>query len=117
KQLLINLLDNAIRYTSPGGTVVVRMGLMEDYVSIAVEDSGVGIGPEHLPRLFDRFYRADASRVKNSGGTGLGLPIVKEIAEAHRGTVTVQSEIGKGSVFTLVLPTCKDLPQSSAVPT
>lgn len=117
KQLLINLLDNAMRYTSPGGTVVVRMGLKEDYVAIAVEDTGVGIGPEHLPRLFDRFYRTDASRVKNSGGTGLGLPIVKEIAEAHRGTVTVQSEIGKGSVFTLLLPTCKDLPQSSAVPT
>lgn len=117
KQLLINFLDNAMRYTSPGGTVVVRMGLKEDYVAIAVEDTGVGIGPEHLPRLFDRFYRTDASRVKNSGGTGLGLPIVEEIAEAHRGTVTVQSEIGKGSVFTLLLPTCKDLPQSSAVPT
>lgn len=117
QQLLINLLDNAIRYTSPGGSVVVRMGLKEDYVAIAVEDTGVGIGPEHLSRLFDRFYRTDASRVKNSGGTGLGLPIVKEIAEAHRGTVTVQSEIGKGSVFTLLLPTCKDLPQSSGIPT
>ncbi|HSF10878.1 MAG TPA: ATP-binding protein [Nitrospirales bacterium] len=115
KQLLINLLDNAMRYTSPGGTVVVRMGLKEDYVAIAVEDTGVGIEPEHLPRLFDRFYRTDTSRVKNSGGTGLGLPIVKEIAEAHRGTVTVQSEIGNGSVFTLLLPPCKDLPQSSGV--
>ena len=113
KQLLINLLDNAIRYTSPEGTVVVRMGLKEDSVAIAVEDTGVGIAPEHLPRLFDRFYRTDTSRVKNSGGTGLGLPIVKEIAEAHRGTVTVQSEIGKGSVFTLFLPVFKDVPQSS----
>ncbi|MCW5783668.1 MAG: hypothetical protein KIT39_10205 [Nitrospirales bacterium] len=73
----------------------------------------MGIEPEHLPRLFDRFYRTDTSRVKNSGGTGLGLPIVKEIAEAHRGTVTVQSEIGKGSVFTLFLPVFKDVPQSS----
>jgi signal transduction histidine kinase len=117
KQLLINLLDNAIRYTSPGGTVVVRMGLKEDYVTIAVEDTGAGIEPEHLPRLFDRFYRADTSRVKASGGTGLGLPIVKEIAEGHSGAVTVQSEIGRGSVFTLFLPVCKDLPQASAVPT
>lgn len=115
QQLLINLLDNAIRYTSPGGTVVVRMGLKEEYVAIAVEDTGVGIEPEHLPRLFDRFYRTDRSREKNSGGTGLGLPIVKEVAEAHRGTVTIQSEIGKGSIFTLLLPPCKDLPQSSGV--
>ena len=117
KQLLISLLDNAIRYTSPGGTVFVRMGLKEDSVAIAVEDTGAGIEPEHLPRLFDRFYRTAASRAKNSGGTGLGLPIVKEIASAHGGTVTVQSEIGRGSVFTLFLPVCKDLPQSSGVPT
>lgn len=113
KQLLINLLDNAIRYTPPGGTVVVRLKMREHNVAIAVEDSGQGIDPKHLPHLFNRFYRTDSSRVRNSGGTGLGLPIVKEIAEAHHGTVTVQSEIGKGSVFTLFLPVFKDAPQFS----
>jgi len=110
KQLLINLLDNAIRYTPPGGTVVVRLYMKEQNVVIAVEDSGHGIEPKHLPHLFDRFYRTDSSRVRNSGGTGLGLLIVKEIAAAHHGTVTVHSEVGKGSVFTLLLPILKDLP-------
>ncbi|MGH7233584.1 MAG: ATP-binding protein [Nitrospiraceae bacterium] len=104
KQLLINLLDNALRYTAPGGAVTVRLCVAGPDVTIAVEDTGPGIEPEHLPHLFERFYRTDSARAKESGGTGLGLPIVKEIAEAHRGTITVNSQVGKGSVFTLALP-------------
>ena len=69
-----------------------------------VEDTGHGIEPEHLPHLFERFYRTDWARAKDSGGTGLGLPIVKEIAEAHGGTISVTSQVDKGSVFTLRLP-------------
>ena len=71
---------------------------------LAVEDTGHGIEPEHLPHLFERFYRTDWARVKDSGGTGLGLPIVKEIAEAHGGSVSVTSQVEKGSVFSLHLP-------------
>lgn len=114
KQLLINLLDNALRYTEPGGRVTVRLQAGSDRVSIAVEDTGQGIEPEHLPHLFERFYRTDRARARDSGGTGLGLPIVKEIAEAHGGTVQVESRIGKGSVFTVLLPIPATSPPSAA---
>jgi signal transduction histidine kinase len=76
-------------------------------VVIAVKDTGVGIAPEHLPHLFERFYRVESARDRESGGVGLGLAIVKEIAEAHGGTVRVASEVGKGSVFTVTLPVSK----------
>ena len=104
KQALINLLDNALRYTPSGGTVTVRLQPAEGWVAVIVEDTGHGIEPEHLPHLFERFYRTDWARAKDSGGTGLGLPIVKEIADAHGGTVAVTSHVNKGSVFTLRLP-------------
>ncbi len=104
KQALINLLDNALRYTPSGGAVTIRLGVVGDHVAIDVEDTGHGIEPDHLPHLFERFYRTDWARAKDSGGTGLGLPIVKEIAEAHSGTITVDSQPDKGSVFTLRLP-------------
>jgi signal transduction histidine kinase len=104
KQALINLLDNALHYTPSGGAVTVRLQAVEDGVTVAVEDTGHGIEPEHLPHLFERFYRTDWARAKDAGGTGLGLPIVKEIAEAHGGTVSVTSQVDKGSVFTLRLP-------------
>ena len=104
KQALINLLDNALRYTPSDGTVTVRLQSVEGWVSVSVEDTGHGIEPEHLPHLFERFYRTDWARAKDSGGTGLGLPIVKEIADAHGGTVAVTSHVNKGSVFTLRLP-------------
>jgi heavy metal sensor kinase len=104
KQALINLLDNALHYTPSGGAVTVRLQAVRDEVAVAVEDTGHGIEPEHLPHLFERFYRTDWARAKDAGGTGLGLPIVKEIAEAHGGTVSVTSQVGKGSVFTLRLP-------------
>ena len=104
KQALINLLDNALHYTPSGGAVTVRLQAVGEEVTVAVEDSGHGIEPEHLPHLFERFYRTDWARAKDAGGTGLGLPIVKEIAEAHGGTVSVTSQVDKGSVLNLHLP-------------
>ena len=104
KQALINLLDNALHYTPSGGAVTVRLQTTGEGVAVAVEDTGHGIEPEHLPHLFERFYRTDWARAKDAGGTGLGLPIVKEIAEAHGGTISVTSQVDKGSVFILRLP-------------
>jgi heavy metal sensor kinase len=101
---LINLLDNALHYTPPGGTVTIRLQEVGEEVAVSVEDTGHGIEPEHLPHLFERFYRTDWARAKDAGGTGLGLAIIKEIAEAHGGTVSVTSQVNKGSVFTLHLP-------------
>jgi heavy metal sensor kinase len=108
KQAVINLLDNAIRYTPPGGQVTVRLRETDEGVAISVEDTGPGIESQHLPHLFERFYRADFARARDCGGTGLGLPIVKGIADAHGGTITLETEVGKGSVFTLILPADKN---------
>lgn len=104
KQALINLLDNALQYTPAGGSVTVRLQPIGQEVTIAVEDTGHGIEPEHIPHLFERFYRTDWARAKDTAGTGLGLPIVKEIMEAHGGSIVVTSEVNKGSIFTLRLP-------------
>lgn len=104
KQALINLLDNALQYTPAGGAVMVRLQSVGKDVTVAVEDTGHGIEPEHIPHLFERFYRTDWARAKDTAGTGLGLPIVKEIMDAHGGTIAVTSEVNKGSVFTLRLP-------------
>ena len=105
KQLVINLLDNAIRHTPQGGSVTVTLQSSTDKALLTVEDTGSGIATEHLPHIFERFYRADPARDRESGGTGLGLAIAQEIALAHNGTINVQSEVGKGSVFTVSLPT------------
>jgi heavy metal sensor kinase len=110
KQALINLLDNALRYTPPGGTVTVRLQTAGKWLSVTVEDTGHGIESEHLPHLFERFYRTDWARAKDSGGTGLGLPIVKEIVEAHGGGISVTSQVDKGSAFVLRFPVSSDLP-------
>ncbi len=108
KQAVINLLDNALRYTPAGGRVTVRLHQDADQAVIAVEDTGHGIEPVHLPHLFERFYRTDRARARDSGGTGLGLPIVRGIVEAHGGTVSVESRVGKGSTFTLRIPIPRD---------
>lgn len=107
KQLVINLLDNALRHTDSGGEIIVRLRATANVVTIAVRDNGHGIDSKHLPHLFDRFYRADSGTARDSGGTGLGLPIVKEIATAHHGTMSVESEVGRGSTFTLTLHSMK----------
>ncbi|HID63510.1 MAG TPA: hypothetical protein EYP49_12340 [Anaerolineae bacterium] len=101
KQLLLNLVDNAIKYTPPGGEVRLSLYREQGWVQVAVSDTGMGIPPEDLPHIFERFYRTDKARRR--GGTGLGLSIAKWIAEAHGGHLTVESEVGKGSTFTLWL--------------
>jgi heavy metal sensor kinase len=104
KRLFINLLDNAIRFMGPGGAITVRVGYDTNNAVVSVEDTGQGIAPEHLPHIFERFYRADQARSRNTGGTGLGLAIVKEIVETHGGSIDVKSELGKGSIFTIGFP-------------
>lgn len=101
--LLGNLVDNAIKYTPDGGTITLSLFREGDWARLEVADTGIGIAPEHLPHIFDRFYRVDKARSRASGGTGLGLAIVKGIAEQHDGMVTVTSEPGKGSKFSVWL--------------
>ncbi|MDQ2800827.1 MAG: ATP-binding protein [Armatimonadota bacterium] len=103
-QVLVNLLDNAIAYTPRGGTVTLTAQVSPTAVTVSVADTGIGILRDDIPRLFERFYRADKARSRASGGTGLGLSIVKHIVENHGGTVGVESEYNKGSVFTFALP-------------
>jgi two-component system heavy metal sensor histidine kinase CusS len=98
---LTNLVDNALRFTPDGGKVALAVSVSDSAAEISVSDTGSGIAAEHVPRVFDRFYRADSSR--SSMGTGLGLALVKSIADLHGGTATVQSELGRGTVVTLVL--------------
>jgi two-component system phosphate regulon sensor histidine kinase PhoR len=105
KQVMINLIDNAIKYTPAGGSVTVVAAASNNGVRVSVQDSGVGISAEHLPRIFERFYRVDKERSRDAGGTGLGLAIVKHIVEAHGSKVEVQSALAQGSVFSFVLRT------------
>ena len=128
RQLLLNLVDNAVKYTPQAGRVTLSLRRVErspairsrrapsrfpspiadrppiEWAEIAVEDTGVGIPAEALPRIFERFYRVDGARSREAGGTGLGLCIAKTIAEAHGGRIEVQSTPGVGSTFTVVLP-------------
>lgn len=101
---LHNLLDNAVRYSSAGGSVTVNATLDEDWVSITVADTGIGIPAEAQERVFERFYRVDPARSRATGGTGLGLSIVKHIVVDHGGKVSVESEEGAGSIFTMTIP-------------
>jgi heavy metal sensor kinase len=103
RQLLRALISNAVRYTDPGGWVRIRNERSENAVSVSVEDSGLGIPAESLDKIFDRFYRVDEARSRAQGGSGLGLSIAKWIAEAHHGSISVQSTPGKGSCFTVHL--------------
>ncbi|MEU8663587.1 sensor histidine kinase [Actinoplanes philippinensis] len=105
RQLIGNLLSNAIRHTPAGGTVTVRTGSAAGRLTIVVADTGAGIAPDDLPKVFDRFWRADQSRSRSTGGSGLGLSIARQIATAHGGDITVRSELGAGTTFTVTLPT------------
>lgn len=104
RQLLLNLVDNALKYTPPGGEVTLSLQREPGWVCISVSDTGIGIPPEDLPHIFERFYRSDKARTRGRGGTGLGLAIAKWIAEAHNGRITVESAPNKGSTFTVWLP-------------
>jgi signal transduction histidine kinase len=103
-QVLFNLLDNAVRFTPSGGSVTVSAERHDGSVEVRVTDTGVGISPEHLPRLFERFYRADPARSRDDGGTGIGLAIARSVVEAHGGHLSAASVLGTGSVFTFDLP-------------
>jgi two-component system phosphate regulon sensor histidine kinase PhoR len=104
EQAVVNLLDNAIKYSEPQSTINVSAEQRDEEVVVMVQDFGCGIPNVHLPRLFERFYRVDKARSRNLGGTGLGLAIVKHIVNAHHGRIVVESTPGKGSTFSLVLP-------------
>ncbi|MHB9132719.1 MAG: two-component system histidine kinase PnpS [Armatimonadota bacterium] len=104
EQAVINLIDNAIKYSDPGSTIRIKAFAENGEIAISVQDQGCGISKEHLPRLFERFYRVDKGRSRKMGGTGLGLAIVKHIAQAHNGRITVDSTPGQGSTFALTLP-------------
>jgi len=101
---LSNLVDNAIKYTEPGGTIGVRAAAEEARVKVTVWDTGIGMLSADLPRIFERFYRVDKARSLRLGGTGLGLSIVRHLVESMGGQVTVESELGRGSQFTITLP-------------
>ncbi len=103
-QVLFNLLDNAVRFTPPGGRICVSASGHNGSVDVAVRDTGPGIAAEHLPRVFERFYRVDTARSRDEGGTGIGLAIARSVVEAHGGRIWAESEPGKGSTFTFELP-------------
>lgn len=103
EQAISNLIDNAIKYSESGSSINVAASISGNAVRIMVKDLGCGIPPEHLPRIFERFYRVDKGRSRKLGGTGLGLAIVKHIVQVHGGSVDVESKVGEGSVFTIVL--------------
>jgi two-component system phosphate regulon sensor histidine kinase PhoR len=104
RQVLTNLMDNSLRYSPAGGRITLRSRRMDGGVAVSVRDDGAGITREHLPRIFERFYRADASRSREEGGTGLGLAIVKHLVEAHGGRVAAESELGRGTTVTCLFP-------------
>jgi signal transduction histidine kinase len=104
REALVNLLSNALRYTSSGGTVELRVWRDRRNVLISVKDTGMGIAKEDIPRVFSRFWRSDASRERESAGLGVGLSLTKEIVDRHNGTISVDSEEGVGTTFTLKLP-------------
>ncbi len=105
KQLLLNLVVNALQYTQPGGRVVLSLRVVDDWVHITISDNGPGIPPEELPHIFDRFYRVEKSRSRSAlGGSGLGLSIAQWIAQSHDGRIEVASEPGKGTTFSVWLP-------------
>ena len=102
--LFINLISNAIKYTPPGGKVNVEMGENAQNVQLEVTDTGIGVEDVDFPRIFDKFYRVRSDLTKNISGTGLGLSIVKSVVDAHYGTINIESKVGVGTIFTVLLP-------------
>ncbi|MBL8196288.1 MAG: HAMP domain-containing histidine kinase, partial [Blastocatellia bacterium] len=108
QQIVSNLINNAVKFTNNDGLIVVRSEMIEKEVLISVSDNGIGITEEVLPHIFERFSQADASTTRKYGGVGIGLTLVKKLVEMHGGKITVESEIGKGSTFSLILPLDND---------
>jgi signal transduction histidine kinase len=104
RRALVNLVSNAVKYASPGGAIIIAMEEAEGSTRISVSDNGYGIPAEHLPRVFDRFYRVDSARSHDPGGSGLGLSIVKSIVEFHGGEVTIASRLKDETTVTLIFP-------------
>jgi signal transduction histidine kinase len=107
KQVVVNLLDNAIKYTSSGGSIQLNVTRQNGHAILDVTDTGIGIPPEAVPHVFERFFRVDKARSRDEGGAGLGLSIVKSICTAHGAEVQVESAVGKGSRFRIQLPLAK----------
>jgi two-component system OmpR family sensor kinase len=108
KQVVLNLFHNAAQHTDPEkGKIAISLASYNGWNEIVVSDNGTGIAEEHLPHLFDRFYRSESSRTRKSGGAGLGLSITKSIVEAHNGAIAVESRVGEGSRFIVRLPAPK----------
>jgi signal transduction histidine kinase len=116
RRLLFNLLENAIKFTPDGGRIDVRVESRKEQARITVCDNGAGIAPEHLPRIFDRFYRVDSARSRRTGGNGLGLSISKSIVEAHRGSIEVKSQPNAGTQVTVTLPSTTSPPSRVSKP-
>jgi two-component system phosphate regulon sensor histidine kinase PhoR len=104
EQVFVNLLDNAVKFNRPNGEVRVETRSVGGKAHITIADTGIGIPSEDLPRVFERFYRVDKARSREMGGTGLGLSIVKHVIELMGGTVSVESQLGEGSQFTIIIP-------------
>jgi signal transduction histidine kinase len=104
EQILLNLVENALRHTPENGKIEIETVEAKNGVVLTVTDTGVGIGPEQLPRIFERFYRADSGRSREAGGTGLGLAIVKHLVEAHGGSVSASSTVGSGTTIRMFFP-------------
>jgi signal transduction histidine kinase len=103
-QILFNLVENGIKYNKDGGTLYIRLSRIHNTAVLKIKDEGAGIPEESLPQIFDRFYRVDKARSRSTGGSGLGLSIVRDLIQKHQGRISVQSAVGYGSVFTLYFP-------------
>jgi heavy metal sensor kinase len=103
-QIVMNLIDNALTYTNAGGKVTLNVEVKDRNAYLTISDTGIGIAPEHMEHIFERFYRVDAARSSHVGGSGLGLAIVERVVRLHGGAVTVESQLGRGSTFTVMLP-------------
>lgn len=107
-QVWVNLIHNSIKFTPPNGKIHIQLIKKQDNLSVLISDSGIGISAEDQMHIFERFYKADKSRTRTAGGSGLGLSIVKKIVELHKGEISVKSEVGKGTTFIVALPILKD---------
>jgi signal transduction histidine kinase len=114
RQVLANLVGNALQHTSAGGHVRLGAHRQGGHAVLSVADDGTGIPADALPRIFERFYRVDASRSEGGSGSGLGLPIARSLVEAHGGTLSAESEAGRGSTITVRLPVAPSTPPSTA---